>query len=488
MNNRGIKRYLPALMVAFVVSLSSISFFTPSAEAAVGDVFRGANHLWHMAVDREYRENNILKTAIGAGSGLLIDMTSLGTTGKNPDTLTNCAMVAKDLDKSGNLLGAGTGCDLIPNTCESIQLNSSTPEEDTQVAIDAAEMVKTYDPKACALNETAFSIGTSADISGSGSLLGMVLNLEHTVHREEIPVNMAYFFKDYAQRIPVVRNTAYAQSTPDNYLGAKLVFAMWKLTRNIALGLMSIFLLVVGVMIMTRKKINPQAVVTVQNSLPRIALSIALIFFSYPIGTLLVRLTGPLMGLAVVLPVELVADTAVDTWASTEILNDLSSSGAFSYIGWGVLASVNGLLWNAGMGLTLLFSMLVFLIVLLVVALIAFIKVLVTYIKLLSYIVISPIYFALGVIPGKEDMILNWFKEIAAGVLSIFAMVLVLALTFAFPFIAFLSQAQGGMTDLLLQSGLTAVFTPIIMIFTCITSVKMPKKVSAWIKGDPKKR
>jgi len=45
-----------------------------------------------------------------------------------------------------------------------------------------------------------------------------------------------------------------------------------------------LLLVVMGIMIMTRKKINPQAVVTVQNVLPRVAISVVLVFFSYAIG------------------------------------------------------------------------------------------------------------------------------------------------------------------------------------------------------------
>jgi hypothetical protein len=155
-------------------------------------------------------------------------------------------------------------------------------------------------------------------------------------------------------------------------------------------------------------------------------------------------------------------------------------------IGWGILAALTGFMWSInGVGLGVTFFMLVFLLALILVAFIAYIKVLIIYVKLLTYIIVSPIYFAIGVIPGKENMILDWFKEMAAGVLSVVSMLFLITFSFTVPILLIGSTFQSGQ---FINGLLTSLFVPVIMIFTLTSSLKMPKKVSGWIKGDQKRR
>jgi len=308
-------------------------------------------------------------------------------------------------------------------------------------------------------------------------------SIDRTLYREEIPVNLALFFRDYAQRIPVVKNTAFA-ATPDDYLGSQLIYATWTMVRNISLGVISVFLLVIGIMIMTRKKINPQTVVTVQNALPRIAISIILVFFSYAIGAFLVKLMMPLTNI-----MPSVVWSAVKNASTTPILDlptSISAETGMGYFAWGILAATTAFLWNMpgqGPGITLF--LLLLLCALILVGFIAILKALLIYVKLLTYIVISPLYFAIGVLPGKESMALDWFKEVVSCVLSVAAMMFMFHFTFAIPVLAIQGVVETGQY---INSLVTAWFVPIMMFFSLFTALKMPKKVSGWIKGDPKKR
>ena len=257
---------------------------------------------------------------------------------------------------------------------------------------------------------------------------------------------------------------------------------------------MSLFLLVIGIMIMTRKKINPQTVVTVQNALPRVAISIVLIFFSYAIGALIISMMMPLtntmpkvawgaVSAQITEPLEWMGITAADV---------STNPNQFITQGWSILAIASNFAWgDLGMGIAMLVGLIGIILALLIVGFIALIKTMLLYIRLLTYIVISPVYFAIGVIPGKENMILDWFKEMASGVLSVAAMVFMIHFAFTIPLFFMGSTGsllQGTGTGGFINSTITGFFVPAMMLFILITSIKMPKKVSGWIKGDPKKR
>jgi len=497
MRSRGSssQKKLSSFLVILFVLFSSIFFTFRSAEAQgsvmfgykvgswVGEHWEGVQHVTHMITDRNYRENSIVKTALQVGITAVTAIPAEVATGRNPDTLSNCGLIARDLDENGVLADIS-----VPNTIAWLGTVYSGDELAAAewIASEAAARIselagETDNEQVCNLNATPLSVASSGGY-GSGSLLSMAIRMDRAIQRDEVPVNMAYFFKDYAQRIPVVKNTAFAQ-TSDQYTGAQMVYTVWKLVRDVSLGLMSLFLLVVGMMIMTRKKINPQTVVTVQNALPRVAISIILIFFSYVLGSFFIQLMSPLKAVMRASVGSIITGTVSNSiptsWAPV-----LTGEGIRTLIGVGILLVVGSLSWETA-GLAALAGLIAVLLALIVVVLIALIKTMIIYIKLLTYTIISPLYFAMGVIPGKESMVIDWFKEMTAGVLSVTAMTFMIWFSFAIPFLMF--DASSGSGEFL-SSTLTALFTPTMMIFVLITAIKMPKKVSAWIKGDPKKR
>lgn len=67
------------------------------------------------------------------------------------------------------------------------------------------------------------------------------------------------------------------------FSGLSALLPLWKAFRNIAYALLAVILIIVGFMVMFRKKIDPKTVVTVQNAIPRIVIALLLVTFSYAI-------------------------------------------------------------------------------------------------------------------------------------------------------------------------------------------------------------
>lgn len=65
---------------------------------------------------------------------------------------------------------------------------------------------------------------------------------------------------------------------------------LWKVFRDISYMLLVLVLITIGFMIMFRAKLNPQTVISVENSLPKIVVSLILITFSFPIAGFLIDL------------------------------------------------------------------------------------------------------------------------------------------------------------------------------------------------------
>jgi len=65
---------------------------------------------------------------------------------------------------------------------------------------------------------------------------------------------------------------------------------LWKIFRDISYMLLVIILIAIGFMIMFRAKINPQTIISVENSLPKIVIALILITFSFAIAGFIIDL------------------------------------------------------------------------------------------------------------------------------------------------------------------------------------------------------
>lgn len=79
---------------------------------------------------------------------------------------------------------------------------------------------------------------------------------------------------------------AYAQGV--GFQGLQFLLPIWRGFRNVVYILTSLFFIFIGIMIMLRVKVSPQAVITVQSAIPRIIASLILVTFSYAIAGLII--------------------------------------------------------------------------------------------------------------------------------------------------------------------------------------------------------
>ena len=100
------------------------------------------------------------------------------------------------------------------------------------------------------------------------------------------PASTYAFLQDMSYTLGFGTKPVYAQGV--GFSGLSALLPIWKAFRNIAYLLLAIVMIVIGFMVMFRKKIDPKTVVTVQNALPRIVVTLLLITFSYAIVGLMI--------------------------------------------------------------------------------------------------------------------------------------------------------------------------------------------------------
>lgn len=74
------------------------------------------------------------------------------------------------------------------------------------------------------------------------------------------------------------------------FAALKPIEGIWRVMRDASYLLIVLFFILVGFMIMFRMKLNPQTVISVENSLPRVVISLLLITFSFAISGFMIDL------------------------------------------------------------------------------------------------------------------------------------------------------------------------------------------------------
>lgn len=246
------------------------------------------------------------------------------------------------------------------------------------------------------------------------------------------PISIVRLFEWYRQKLNPA-SPAYAQAGFGFGLlgGEETIIELWTVFRNAAYGLVAIGLVIAGFMIMFRMKISPQAVVTIQTAIPRLVITLILITFSYAI----VGLIFDLIWVLTILFANLLG-------ANANLIEAVTHNSVFGFffdsaVMWrGLLASLAIL----GSSLsTIFFSLATAGLLPLIIWIIVGVMVLATafrifwmlikaYIYIVLYMIISPAWIFLGVIPGVKGAS-AWFKNIIsqAIVFPTTAILLVLA-------------------------------------------------------------
>lgn len=98
---------------------------------------------------------------------------------------------------------------------------------------------------------------------------------------------------------------------------------LWKIFRDLSYMLLVIILIAIGFMIMFRAKINPQTIISVENALPKIVISLILITFSFAIAGFLIDL----MYVSIVLIIALLGSNG-NNYNITEFQNNYIGAGS----------------------------------------------------------------------------------------------------------------------------------------------------------------
>lgn len=163
-------------------------------------------------------------------------------------------------------------------------------------------------------NEAMGSNFTSLFLGLNGSIPEEVFDSMENGEEEEISYFPGGAIGEVNQRIaalytPPASGIEYLAQVKDDFLG-KPVYAqdstfqqlqfllpMWRSFRNIIYLISSLLFVIVGIMIILRIKVSPQAVITLQSAIPQIITTLILVTFSYAIAGLILDLTNLIQGL-----------------------------------------------------------------------------------------------------------------------------------------------------------------------------------------------
>lgn len=256
-----------------------------------------------------------------------------------------------------------------------------------------------------------------------GGAISVIAGLMGTLYSVQ-PASSVEYLADVGQNFGLVPK-AYAQGV--GWQAFSPVLSLWKTFRNIAYLAFIIIFVVIGFMIMFRKKIDPQTVISVQNALPKIVVTLILITFSYAIagfiidsGQLATRIIGNLL-----VKGDFLGTSPLGPEAS---LKDLLSSNIFKLIN--PLRNVDELvrgLGEVGVGpieviekIPLLGNLTikaVFWIAGFFIMFKIFFALIGPYVGIVLSVVFAPLQLLLGAIPGTQGGLGGWLKNLLANVL-----------------------------------------------------------------------
>lgn len=168
---------------------------------------------------------------------------------------------------------------------------------------------------------------------------------------------LSFFTNNPASGIGYVINTlsrlhlvpqAYAQEAGFGYKNISITLNFWRVIRNFAYALTTIAVVVMAFMIMFRVKINPQTVITVQSTIPKVAITLILITFSYAIAGFMVDLMYVVIGLGAAIVSALPPSVDFSTWYYLMTSGFLGLGIIGNYILYGILFFVGLMFSGAG--------------------------------------------------------------------------------------------------------------------------------------------
>lgn len=278
------------------------------------------------------------------------------------------------------------------------------------------------------------------------------------------PVSSADFTQYIAKKISPVQ-TAYAQGGT-GFRALSSLAPLWAAFRNIAYLAFILIFIFIGFMIMFRARLDPQTVVNMQNSLPKLVVTLILITFSYAIAGLMVDLIylGIYLAVSILASQGLIGnDPAIrDALISENVFSMAAEAGFFRSASYGSVADViqnifdtvvNPSFFQAVYSVVTLGGSLVKLIISVAVLFSMFklfFQLLLAYISIIINTILSPILLLFNALPGSQSFS-TWIRNFLANVIIFPAVALLFLIS------AVLIGTSGGRWDVqnegLLKSG-----------------------------------
>jgi len=256
------------------------------------------------------------------------------------------------------------------------------------------------------------------------------------------PAHVGTYLADLGQRAKIIQ-PAYAQGLGFSALDP--VLEIWKASRNFAyLGFTLIFI-VTGILIMVRQKIDPQTVISIQQALPRMVVTLLLITFSYAIAGFVIDIMYILINLSIQLfktfslydsvgnfQNEVMGQSILGTMireifgsfnsdateAISRVVDDIFGGSQWATLGLGQLLSHT-------IGYVIVAFMLLY------AGFKTFIILLMSYVKLIIGVIVGPIQIMFNALPGS-DSFKKWLMSLLSNVAPFVIVVIMLLLAGVF--------------------------------------------------------
>lgn len=268
------------------------------------------------------------------------------------------------------------------------------------------------------------------------------------------------------------------------------VQAIWTRMRDVAYGLFVIVMIAIGIMIILQHSISPRVIVTFTNSLPRIILGLVLITFSFPLIALFIDV-GAVFGTQLILRItQGIFPELVSRFSGG--IADTFSAAPGSLIGH-FAAGLTGL---QILSLPALILFVIFAIAAIVLAGLTIFRLIISYAWLIVYTVFSPILLLFGSLPGQEENISNFFKNVAAKTLSFPVIFFLVLLGVGFAGTAYVGTAENFLrgnfgelvTGVFSTQGLLGAILGLIMLAAAFKAPAMIEEVIGVGGKKPKKK
>lgn len=258
------------------------------------------------------------------------------------------------------------------------------------------------------------------------------------------PASSIEYLADIRQNLGLAR-PAYAQGV--GWTALRPVLEVWKIFRDLAYLFFVIIFVIVGFMIMFRKRIDPQTVIGIQNALPRIVVALLLVTFSYAIAGLMFDLME--FGMALIsalirgrLVQTIPGEVEPTNWNIFKLVTD-SIGGIVNLFDLNIpeegLLSIINLAQRIFEALRLsgALSTLIIAIAIVFTAFKLFFALLGKYVAFVLATIFGPLLLVFSAVPGRGNIVWFWLRTLLTSLLSFPAVYAMLAIA------AFITDAPG---------------------------------------------